>query len=215
MPTSIYLDEAGDTGFTLDKPYLHGGSSRFIVLTAIVIPPEKNNLINRIPKGLYKRRGKHRNKELKSVHLSGQEKVNIARQFANLAMQNIGIEFHAIVSEKQNVPNSLQQHSESFYAHMAEQMLHSPFTKHAQIDFIPDARSLKNKDQYTLHNYLETRLAISGHAPTIITTPSESKHHLELQATDYLCSIVFNHFEFSDSQAFNTLGPQLIWNKLY
>ncbi len=119
------------------------------------------------------------------------------------------------MAEKAQVNLALRRRGESFYAHLAEQMLHQAVAPLEFADFIPDARTLKQRDQHTLHTYLETRLAIAGYMPEIATTPSGSGHYLELQVADYLCSIVWSHFEYQNSEAFDLVKPHLRLQKLF
>ena len=98
---------------------------------------------------------------------------------------------------------------------MAEQMLYSELSRHAVVDFYPDARTLKQKDRHALPNYLETRLAIGGHVPTITTIPSESGALLEIQCADIISSIVFAYYEYSDATYLNILSPAITITKLY
>ena len=196
MPAaSIFLDESGDLGWTLDKPHLKGGSSRFIVLAAIVVPDGKNDPLERIVRGMYKRRDRKAHKELKSTALNGHERASFAKELVKLKGKHPGFSFHAVVAEKGNVPDPLRNKTEVFYNHMAERMLHDTIAKYDRIEFFPDARVVKPSDTHALHNYLETRLAIEGHEVDIVTEPCDSGCFREIQAADYLASIVWAKYE--------------------
>lgn len=65
MRTLIYLDESGDLGWTFDKPYQQGGSSRKLSIAAIVIPENKIKLITRIVSAMYRKRNRPFSTELK------------------------------------------------------------------------------------------------------------------------------------------------------
>lgn len=218
MSISIFLDEAGDTGWSLDHPYLKGGSSRFLILAAIAIPNGKNELVARIMRGIYRgRKGRSIKSELKSTEMNGWEKQQVAKKLVVLVQNHPDITLHGIIAEKANVNNALRAKSESFYTHMAEQMLHATLANHTVVDFYPDARTLKQKDQHALPTYLETRLAIAGHVPVINTCPSESGKFLEIQCADVISAILFAKYEFSDNTCFNILqtGIQANLTKLY
>lgn len=70
MRTLIYLDESGDLGFTLDKPYQKGGSSRMLTLSALCVPEHKIKYIQRIVRAIYQKRKRPLKNELKSVDLN-------------------------------------------------------------------------------------------------------------------------------------------------
>lgn len=210
------MDEAGDTGWSLSAPYGKGGSSRFLILAAIAIPPGKNHYVQRIVRGIYRgRNGRALSSELKSTELNGWEKKQVAQKLVALTQAHPDITLHGIVAEKGNVNSALRARSESFYTHMAEQMLYSELAKHTVIEFYPDARTLKQKDRHALPNYLETRLAIGGHVPTITTIPSESGAILEIQCADVISAILFAQYEHSDTTCMAILSPAITVTKLY
>jgi len=192
---SIFLDESGDLGWSLAKPHGKGGSSRFIVLAAVTVPAGLNGDIEKIVRGIYRGRRRSLSSELKSTELNGKERTLFARDLAKLYKKNPGFKFHAIVAEKSNVIHALSNNTEVLYNHMAEQMLHPTIATFASVDFYPDQRTVKPRDKNALHNYLETRLAIAGHMVKVRTTPSDSGQFKEIQAADYLASIVWAKFE--------------------
>lgn len=197
--TSIFLDESGCLGWTLDKPYGKGGSSRFLVLAAVSVPDGADKHVERIIQSLYKKRKRCHNKELKSTDLNGTDRGRVAADIATLTTKHPAITFHAVVAEKANVNHALSAKTEALYNHMAEQMLGAVMAKYARVDFYPDARTVKPKDKHALHNYLETRLALAGHCPTVTTTPSESGRFFQIQCADILASIVWAKYEYNDS----------------
>lgn len=196
---SIFVDESGDLGWQLDKPRGHGGSSRFLVLAAIVIPDGMNKHVERIVRNLYRQRGRSLGNELKSTLLNNHERSNFARALAQLKEKHAGIGLHAAVAEKTKVPFTLRRKTEILYIHMAEQMLHDAIAHWTTVDIYPDARTVKARDKNSLHNYLEMRLAIAGHEASITTMPSESGQLREIQAADILASIVGAKFEENSS----------------
>lgn len=220
--TSIFLDESGCLGWTLNHPYGKGGSSRYLVLAAVCIPDGKDKHVERIIRPLYKQRQRARHHELKSTELSNHERTQVARDIITLSQKHPDITFHAIIAEKSNVNNALSTRTEALYNHMAEQMLGGVMVNYSDIDFYPDARTLKPKDKNALHNYLETRLAIAGHCPKVTTIPSESGNFFQIQCADILASIVWAQYEFANplfgqalTQAALPLNQVIRWAKLY
>jgi hypothetical protein len=65
MSVIIYLDESGDLGWKFDAPYRSGGSSRYLTIGAVCVPPEKKHLPKRVVKKLYKRFGWSSKEEIK------------------------------------------------------------------------------------------------------------------------------------------------------
>lgn len=56
---NLYIDESGDLGFTFDKPYRIGGSSRYLTIAFLLVPKELSHLPKRVVKKLYKGRKVH------------------------------------------------------------------------------------------------------------------------------------------------------------
>lgn len=213
--TSIFLDESGCLGWTLDKPYGTGGSSRFLVLAAISVPVGADKHVERIIRSLYKKRNRTHSNELKSTDLNGTDRKRVAADIATLTTKYPEVTFHAVVAEKANVNSALRAKTEALYNHMAEQMLSRVMANYDHVDFYPDARTVKPKDKHALHNYLETRLAIGGHCPKVTTTPSESGRFFQIQCADILASIVWAKYEYNDSLFDQTLATAVDLLKLF
>lgn len=211
---SIFLDESGDLGWTLNKPHLKGGSSRFIVLAAIVVPDGANTNLERIVRGIYKARSRKSNSELKSTELNGHDRQTFAKALVKLKNKNPLFSYHAVVVEKSGVIASLSHKTEVLYNYMAERMLSAPMAGCTRIEFYPDQRTVRPRDKNALHNYLETRLAIDGHIVDINTTPSDSGALKEIQAADYLASIVWAKFEMNNQLFDQELAGSVTLTKL-
>jgi len=52
-----FLDESGDLGWVLDKPYRHGGSSKFLTLAFLLLPPSDRNAAKHLMRSMYDRFG--------------------------------------------------------------------------------------------------------------------------------------------------------------
>lgn len=206
---NIFLDESGCLGWTLNQPYGKGGSSRFIVLAAIVVPDGANKHLERVVRQIYKYRGRKSETELKSTGLNGHERETFAKALVKLKDNNPLFSYHAVVVEKSGVIASLSNKTEVLYNHMAERMLNAPMATFSRIEFYPDQRMVKPRDKNALHNYLETRLAIDGHMVDIETIPSDSGTFKEIQAADYLASIVWAKYEMN-----NPLFDQVLANNV-
>lgn len=216
MTTSIFLDESGCLGWTLSTPTGKNTSSQYLVLAAVEIQPGKNDLVHKVIRGLYKMRNRSHRSELKSTHLAPAHREHFAKEVIKLTSRYPGdVLCHAAVAEKKNVPQSLRDRSEALYIHMAEQMLHGVIARCPRVDFYPDARTVKPKDKNALHNYLETRLAISGFAPELNTMPSESGDNFEIQFADILASIVWSHYEHQNQLYTRGISQVITTTKVY
>jgi hypothetical protein len=198
MSTCIYLDESGDLGWTLDKPYGKGGSSQYLTLAAVLVPTHKTHLIARVVRGFYKARKRPQKHELKSVDLNAHERYSFVQDVLRLQASHPDILFKAITVCKSRVKPAFREHPNGLYNYMVKLMLLEAMGECPQVEFIPDSRSVKVDLKHALHDYLRTELAAADCVTRLSTTPQESKDHLEIQFADILASIVWSHFEFSD-----------------
>ncbi|WP_250481193.1 DUF3800 domain-containing protein [Caballeronia sp. GAOx1] len=174
MGVTIYLDESGCLGWKLDQPYLHGGSSRYFTLAAVVIPDGKEPVLNRVIRGVYKRRGRNPSNELKSVSMSSGERERFADAIADIRLRHPDIYFRTITVKKERVNAAFRRHPNGLYNYMVKLLLLDVMSRHATVSFIPDARSLKLELRHGLHDYLVTELAPLGET-MLQTTPWESR----------------------------------------
>jgi hypothetical protein len=183
-------------------------------LAAVVIPTVKSHIIARVIRGLYKARNRQRSSELKSINLCERERAQFARQLLEIKKIHPDIFFHAITVKKAGVNAALRKHPNGLYNYMTKLMLLEKMGGYPQIDFIPDARSVKVNLKHAFHDYLCTELAINGFNTVLTTTPYESRDHFEIQFADILASLVWSHFEFADS-CFQTVQEHITHRKLY
>ncbi|WP_370790311.1 DUF3800 domain-containing protein [Leyella stercorea] len=77
---NVYLDESGDLGWVLDKPYRNGGSSRFMTIAFVACPAEKKHLLRRIVVDVYRKTKTDPKTELKGSSLSVKDKCYFAEK---------------------------------------------------------------------------------------------------------------------------------------
>lgn len=212
--TSIYLDESGDLGWTLDKPHNRGGSSRYLTLAAVIIPTTKTHLITRIIRGIYKARKRSKTNELKSVELRPHERATFVRNLLEVKKSHPDILFTAITVDKTEVNSAFRKHPNGLYNYMTKRMLVKKMGHLSHVDFIPDARTIKVDLKHSLHDYLKTSLAESGFDTELVTTPLDSKDHFEVQFADILASIVWSYFEYGNSH-FKEIQNHVFHSKLF
>lgn len=215
MGTSIFLDESGDLGWEFRYGFGKGGSSRYFTLAAIIVADEQVPRLERIAASLYKRRKRPAKNELKSTHLATGERIQIASQMAALCRARKGIRVRSMTVRKQNCFDAFKRHPNGLYNYMAKLLLLEEMARHQIVHFIPDARSIKTELKHTLDDYLKTELAAMNAKTRLETTPWESQTCKALQMTDYLCSIVWSHYEFQTSTAFPEIRPVLTCKELF
>ncbi|MFC0573406.1 DUF3800 domain-containing protein [Paraburkholderia solisilvae] len=211
---TIYLDESGCLGWKLTEPHLHGGSSQYFTLAATVIPDGREPVLNRVVRGLYKKRGRAAKNELKSIALSSGERERFALGLREMRMKHQDIRFMAITVQKKNVNGAFRRNPNGLYNYMSKCLLLDLMCKHESVCLIPDKRSMKVEFTHGLQQYLSTELA-SISDTTLQTTPWESKDCLSLQFVDVLAGIVWAHHEHGNGSAYRLAAPYLAEKRLF
>jgi len=210
-----FVDESGDLGWSLALPYGHGGSSRTLVIAALSLPARDQHRPERLMKELcLASRWDHR-REKKWIHAPAKAKLHFARQAAQLAACHPQIRYHAIGVRKADVPPHLREEGNKLYSYMVRLLLAEDMSGHGFVDFVPDARSVKVGSGNSLHDYLSTWLGCDlGVSTSLRTSPTESRTSKCLQFTDMLAGVVHSHLEFSRSECFGILSPQIRFRHL-
>lgn len=216
MAAHIYLDESGDIGWVFDQPYTKGGSSRYLVIAACIVPPEKDHKPERVLRQIYKHRKWNPSAEKKWARMSPEARTAFAKDASKLANANADISFHVIVADKQNVQPHIRQDSNKLYNYMVKLMLIDAMAEHDTVSFIPDPRSIKVESGNSLHDYLQTELWFNLGAKTRLeTTPRDSRNCLNLQFTDMMAGVAQSHFEFGENRHWDHLRTHVKLKTLY
>lgn len=115
---NLYLDESGDLGWKLDKPYQHGGSSRYLTLAMLIIPKNYSPLPKRIMKEIYADRGQSTAVELKGKDLLKKEKKKFVYKVVRLLEQEPSIQISVITVKKENVQTHIRNDANKLYNYM-------------------------------------------------------------------------------------------------
>lgn len=203
----IYLDESGDLGWSLDKPYKKGGSSRYLTIACVLLPDYRLASIERIVRGFYKKRKRPSKNELKSIDLSSKEKSEFINALIKLKQQNIAndIKFFAITIAKSKAKNKLRGDSNALYNYAVKRLLLDEISKYEYVDFIPDSRCEKTHARWNMREYIQQMLSEKALETTINNkhchiTPMDSHRHLALQFVDYYVAMVWASHEFNDNR---------------
>ena len=216
MPVTIYLDESGDLGFDFGKPYRIGGSSRFLTIGALCVPPAKKHLPKRLIKRLYDKFGWNTAREKKWADMSGSARTEFAARARELCDNNTDICLHAITVKKERVMAHIRNDSNKLYNYMIRLSLLDFMATHDLVTMIPDARAIKVESGNSLHDYLQIELWFTKLVETtLVTMPHDSQHSLGIQFTDMLAGLVHTHYEDDEHPNFSTLCPRISLLRLY
>jgi hypothetical protein len=212
---NIYLDESGDTGWILDQPYPRGGSSRYLVIAALLVPTSHDKHPERALRGLYKQR-QWSSREKKWTDMSPSARNAFACSAAALFKKYPEISCHAIVVNKRKVGQHLYGNENLLYNYMTKLLLLDEMAKYPVVHLVPDARSIKVESARSFDDYLQTQLYFEAQVSTRLTCrATDSQHCLNLQFTDMVAGAIASYYEFRQSEAFERLQPHLNIKKLF
>jgi Protein of unknown function (DUF3800) len=217
-PTSaiLYLDESGDLGWTFSAPYGAGGSSRYLTISAVCVPPAKKHIPKRIIRDLYNKFNWPTNIEKKWSSMTHEERIEFARAARSMREQHVDIHLHAIVVKKENVLAHIRTDSNKLYNYMIRLSLIDRMAKYDSVTLVPDPRSIKVKSGNSLHDYLLTELWFTKNATTELRTiPADSARCAGIQFSDMLAGAVQGRFETNRSDSFFLLRPRINLNCLF
>lgn len=212
----IYLDESGDLGWNFSHPYRSGGSSRYLTISSLIVNNDVKDRPKRLVKKLYQKFKWNPRQEKKWSKMTTPERVEFASKAADLIKAYPGIKYNSIVVRKENVQKHIRMDSNKLYNYMIGLSLLDEMSKHDEIIFVPDPRSIKVQSGNSLHDYLLTQLWFELHVNTQLSThPLPSDKCLNLQFADMLSGLVQNHFEDGNSLAWEILGPHIQHKHLF
>ncbi|MFW1838651.1 DUF3800 domain-containing protein [Acinetobacter gyllenbergii] len=206
MRTFIYLDESGDLGWNMDKPYQRGGSSRMLTLAAICMPEEKAKYVQRIVRALYTKRKRPLKNELKSVDLNLADKELFLKMTSKLLMDHKDIQLRSITVHKEYVNAKMKKDPNVLYNYMIKCLLLKSICGSRFVDFMPDRRSEKVNTKWNMGEYLNQMILeqaieheVLNQACNVI--PMDSSKCLELQFIDFYAGLIWSAYEFKDMKA--------------
>ncbi|MEX5907135.1 DUF3800 domain-containing protein, partial [Providencia hangzhouensis] len=84
MSSIIYLDESGDLGWSFERPYRAGGSSRHLTIASLEVSPNLKDKPKRLVKKLYRKFNWNTSKEKKWSEMSVSERTFFAEKALEL-----------------------------------------------------------------------------------------------------------------------------------
>lgn len=211
----IYVDESGDLGWTFDRPYGQGGSSRYLTIAALLLPAEKDHLPQRIVRHLYEAGHWDKTREKKWVEMPCSSRETFAKAAGKFSLKHAGVEYRAIVVCKNRVKPELRSDSNKLYNWMLKLLLLDKIAQHSHVTLIPDPRTVKVANGRMLDHYMEMMLYERSATTQLEVTPLDSKRCLNLQFVDMLAGVVQSHFELNNSSYWNELQHHIYLERLF
>lgn len=210
----IFLDESGDLGWNFSAPRKHGGSSRYLTLAFLFLPHSCRNAPRRLVRSLYHLYSwKH---EHKASHATLNQKITFCQKAHAMLGRHPGIKVDVITVKKENVKPHIRADANKLYNYMSGLIIPQYLDSETEVEFIPDARSIKVKSGNSLVDYLQIRLWFDCNSPTVIkNNPCESHRSYSLQFLDWIAHCVWKHHEDRTSEPFDILQPVITSRSLF
>jgi len=213
---NVYLDESGDLGFTFNRPFRKGGSSRYLTIAFLLIPKELSPLPKRIVKKMYKRKKRQTDVEIKGSELTLGDKIFFIKRTFELLNKHSQIKIFAITVDKRNVKEHIREDPNKLYNYMIGLVLPQKIRRLQRISFIPDERSIKVKSGNSLSDYLQIKLWFELKSKTIIkNNPQESHLNLNLQFIDWITHIIWEKYENKELKVFHIIQKKVELTHLF
>lgn len=213
----VYLDESGDLGWTLGRPYRDGGSSRFLTIGALLVTSSKKYLPKRLIKNLYEQCRWSSSTEKKWSDMNNSERQCFAKKAKNLKQRYAqDIKYLTITVKKENVESHIRNDANKLYNYMIGLLLTKEMAKYDQVTLVPDPRSIKVESGNSLHDYLQTLLWLHRNAKTVLSTqPCDSQNSRNIQFADMLSGLVQAHMEDQRSPPWDILKKYIKVKRLF
>ena len=216
MTANVYLDESGDLGWVLDKPYRHGGSSRFMTIAFVLCPTEKKHLLRRIVVDMYRHTKSDPKTELKGSSLTIAQKCYFAEKVRRLVSMNPDIVIGAITVNKSKVQRHIREDANKLYNYMIRLSVLPVVKDHVLVNLIRDNKSVKVKSGNGLIDYLQTTMWFDIQSHTkIIDIPSDSKKVKNLIFIDWMNNLIWGKYEDNNTAPYDILRNVITSKKLF
>ena len=193
-----YLDESGDLGFKFDRPYMKGGSARYLTISTIIVHEEDKQRLDRVIKK-FREKAKFEHLE---VHASDLE-IWQRKVFCDVFTHEAGkatkfLKVYSITVSKQNVRHRLfTDFPNSLYNYSTGLGILDVIKDLDDVELFADARSTKLTGKYAFEEYLAAKLAGDmGHQGTFKIHMMDSKSSHGIQCADVIANTIWRSYEF-------------------
>jgi hypothetical protein len=173
----IYVDESGDLGWTLDRPFRQGGFSRYLTVACLVLPTTHYKRPRKVIARLYRKYGWRAEK--KAADATPAQKATFCQMAKALLQSYPEMKLDVITVKKCNVQDHIRQDANKLYNFMLGLVIPERVTQEQEIELITDARSIKVRSRNSLRDYLQIKLWFDAQCPTRVS------HLPAVSAQDY------------------------------
>lgn len=216
MDYFIYLDESGDLGWTFDKPYRSGGSSRYLTIGYIIIPAHKRQFAKRIVKKSYEKFKWPTGIEKKATDLNEVEKNFICDKVLTMADAHPDVIIGSITVKKENVEVHIRKDTNIIYNFMIRLSVLPKIKGANTVRLVRDERSIKVASGNSCADYLRATLFFDMKSKTdLVDAPIKSHLDHGVMLSDWICNFIWKRFEDKQTEQYFKLLPCLKNTRLF
>jgi hypothetical protein len=213
---NVYTDESGDLGWTFNRPYRSGGSSRFFTIAHLLVPKAQKHIPKRLVKDMYKFMSWHPSQELKASNLKPAQRLHLAGLTVSMMSKYPDIKVIAMTVRKENVHARFHRDSNKLYNYMIRLALLEHIKKYPCVGFVTDRRPIKVASGNSMSDYLQTILWTDLDADTVLDyRPVDSKDSLNIQFIDFMANLIWRSHELGESEPLKSLSKFLLRKTLF
>lgn len=206
---TVFLDESGDFGMSLDKPVQQGGSSRFLTVAAVVADGSASRKVNRLIHTLYTERQWSKKREKKWKSMGKQAKLDFASRAAKLAQSSNGrIRLLASTIKKENFPEEYQSDKRLLNYILILAALKEIKEQYESLIIESDNSDLLDQDT------MASVLCKVNPKTTFQFLFRDSRKYEGIQFADMLAGLVNQKFETGECPAWDILQPYITHDRI-
>lgn len=200
----VLLDESGDLGWILDRPYRQGGSSRYFTIGATI----GINNAHRKPGAVYRKLAKRQKWSSKNEKKWVNFGSHVRKTFANLAVEMVKtspeVQLVVCALDRRKVPAHIHHHHHLMYSWMASSLIAPSIRSLRQASICPD--DLNSGSDNLVETILRKDLWFNLRSKTEVTRVARHAALGDgLAFCDFLAGAFQSHFEDQDSEPFQIL----------
>ena len=202
----IYVSRNGDLGFSFDRPFRRGGSSRYLTITFLLVPKKLSHLPKRIVRKIFRKKKFGGDIDLKGARLTLSDKTFFAGKATDLLGRHPEIRVFCVTIDKETIKDHIRDNRGMIYNHINRLVLSERIRNESRVTFSPNKQSIKAKDWVCLADYLQSELWFELNSNTVI----ENSHREDIKSLnhrfiDWIGHIIWSKYEDNESEAYEIL----------
>jgi Protein of unknown function (DUF3800) len=196
MHSNVYLDESGDLGWTFNKPYRNGGSSKYLTIAYFVCPITHKDIPKRLVRNFYDKFGFNPREEIKASMLKKHHKDFICSETIKMLDKYPDFHLGAATVNKTKVEEHIKNDGNLLYHYVISKSVLEVVKGHITCKLTRDNRTVKQISGSSCIDYLQTQMWFVLEAKTILKdNPTDSHTDDGIIFIDWITNIVWSKYE--------------------